>query len=264
MKHFIVTRTGFPVWLIVLLISLFSCKKKDQASSDLKITGISADTVWPGKVITINGAGFSATTSANTVRLGQISITEIVEATATTLKVKIPVDDATANARLYVKVNGEETASPKNIILTKQLDWQKAMGGIGIDMASSVVPTSDGGYIAAGQVNSADGDITGHHGNHDFWVVKLKADRSIVWQKTLGGSGSDQATSIVALQDGSCVVAGHTSSTSGDVINNHGRSDIWVVNLSATGQIVWTRTCGGAGDEYAYAILSTSDGYLVL
>jgi hypothetical protein len=263
MKRFIVTRTGVPVWLLAATLSLLSCKKKGE-SSNLKITGVNAEVVWPGKVITIHGSGFSETPSANAVRLGQIPITAVIEATATTLKVKIPIEDATANARLYVQVNGEETASPKNIILTNQLDWQKGYGGSDEDYPYSLAATSDGGFLVAGAILSSDGDVTGHHGAYDFWVVKVKADRTIAWQKSYGGSLNDRAYSIAALADGGCVVAGYSSSTNGDVHNNHGGNDFWIVRLNAGGDTLWTKSCGGAGAEEARSILPVSDGFLVL
>ena len=31
----------------------------------------------------------------------------------------------------------------------------------------------DGGFIIAGSSNSNDGDVSGNHGNYDYWVVKL-------------------------------------------------------------------------------------------
>ncbi len=33
--------------------------------------------------------------------------------------------------------------------------------------------TSDGGFILCGETESDDGDVTGHHGGDDFWVVIL-------------------------------------------------------------------------------------------
>ena len=55
------------------------------------------------------------------------------------------------------------------------LIWQKALGGSLIDHALSIVQTSDGGYIVAGDTVSNDGDVIGYHccNPSDFWVVKL-------------------------------------------------------------------------------------------
>ena len=86
--------------------------------------------------------------------------------------------------------------------------------------------TADGGYIVAGKPRSTDGDVSGHHGGYfDFWVVKLDAAGSIVWQKCLGGRG-DIARAIQQTADGGYLVAGSTQSTNGDVSGVHGRSRI--------------------------------------
>jgi hypothetical protein len=51
--------------------------------------------------------------------------------------------------------------------------WQKCLGGTGIDYAFSIKRTTDSGYIVAGNSYSNDGDVAGYHGNADYWIVKL-------------------------------------------------------------------------------------------
>src|SRR5437867_11229470 len=67
------------------------------------------------------------------------------------------------------------------------IQWQKCLGGTDDDAAYSVQQTTDGGYIVAGQSNSNDGDVTGNHGNEDYWLVKTDANGSIQWEKSMGG-----------------------------------------------------------------------------
>ena len=55
------------------------------------------------------------------------------------------------------------------------IEWQKSLGGSQNETAWDIKPTSDGGYITAGLTASNDGDVSGYHGNTDFWVVKLGA-----------------------------------------------------------------------------------------
>ena len=43
-------------------------------------------------------------------------------------------------------------------------------------MAFSVQQTADSGYIVAGSTNSSNGDVTGFHGDQDYWIVKLAPD----------------------------------------------------------------------------------------
>ncbi len=55
------------------------------------------------------------------------------------------------------------------------IEWQKCLGGTGDDEAYSIRQTTDGGYIVAGHSYSNNGDVTGNHGDYEFWVVKLSA-----------------------------------------------------------------------------------------
>jgi hypothetical protein len=54
------------------------------------------------------------------------------------------------------------------------IQWQKSLGGTDYDFANSIHPTTDGGYIVAGQAISNNGDVSGNHGATDAWVIKLK------------------------------------------------------------------------------------------
>jgi len=112
--------------------------------------------------------------------------------------------------------------------------WEKSLGGSGSDYGFFIQQTTDGGYIVAGYSNSTDGDVTGNHGiSDDYWIVKLSNTGSIIWQKSLGGTGSDVATSIQQTTDGGYVIVGYSNSTDGDVTGNHGGStDYWIVKLS--------------------------------
>jgi len=149
--------------------------------------------------------------------------------------------------------------------------WQKTYGGSAWEFASDIAVTPDGGYIVVGKTCSKDGDVSGRHEtnvfrlNDDFWVVKLDKDGNIIWQKTLGGSDSESAYSVAVTQDGGYIVAGETHSNDGDVNENHGLVDSWIVRFDKDGNIVWQKTYGGSGWDDAFAIAITPDGgYIVV
>ena len=145
------------------------------------------------------------------------------------------------------------------------IQWQKALGGTGYDFAYSVKQTMDGGYVVVGWSDSNDGDVTGNHGAHDFWVVKLFKNGTIDWQKTYGGSNNDAAYSVAqTFYDGGYIVAGYTSSTDGDVVGNHGVDDSWVLKLDGAGNIQWKKALGGTSNDYARQIYQTSDQAFVV
>lgn len=140
------------------------------------------------------------------------------------------------------------------------IEWQKTYGGSGADLAYSVIQTSDGGYMVGGFSNSNNGDVTGSHGNNDYWLLKLNSTGTIVWQKTYGGSDDDVFSTIKQTKDGGYIVVGYSKSRDGDVTGNHGNYDSWVLKLSNQGNIEWQKSYGGYDTETAFWIEQTSDG----
>ena len=144
------------------------------------------------------------------------------------------------------------------------IQWQKCLGGTVTDEANSIQQTSDGRFIVAGYTFSNDGDVSGNHGNSDYWVVKLNSSGDILWQRCLGGTDDDYAYSIQQTSDGGFIVAGQTYSNDGDVSGNHGYDDAWVVKLNSSGDIEWQKCLGGTNDDRAYSIQQTSNGGFIV
>ena len=122
------------------------------------------------------------------------------------------------------------------------IQWQKAYGsGLG-DAAYAVQPTTDGGYVVAGETNGILGIIG------ECWVFKLDFNGGIQWQKTYGGGW---ARSIQQTSEGGYVVAG-------------GREEhAWLMKLDAKGAIQWQKAYGSHGDG-VYSVQQTEDGGYVV
>jgi len=144
------------------------------------------------------------------------------------------------------------------------IEWQKSFGGTAPEIAKSIVQTPDGGYITAGFSKSSNGNATMNHGDNDFWVVKMNATGTLEWQKSLGGSGDDQANSIRTTSDGGYIIVGSTTSTDGDIILNKGYADYWIVKLNAQGNVEWQKTYGGTLQDIATSVRQTTDGGYVV
>jgi hypothetical protein len=140
------------------------------------------------------------------------------------------------------------------------LQWQKSLGGSSDDSGGSILQTADGGYIVIGTSESTDGDVSGNHGGKDIWIAKINATGTIQWEKSLGGSGSDAASSIEETTDGGYIIGGESSSSDGDVSVNQGDVDYWVVKINDTGAIQWQKSYGGSSQDTLIAIKQTSDG----
>ena len=138
--------------------------------------------------------------------------------------------------------------------------WQKALGGSIIEYAAYFQPTSDGGYVFIGHSHSDNGDVSGNHGEFDYWVVKVDSLANILWQRSLGGSAWEFGEYIQQTNDGGFIVAGSSNSNDGDVSGNHGQYDIWVVKLDNSGYIEWQKSYGGSGTDRVGCIRQTFDG----
>ncbi|MFN0203389.1 MAG: T9SS C-terminal target domain-containing protein [Bacteroidia bacterium] len=144
------------------------------------------------------------------------------------------------------------------------IQWQKSLGGSSRDEATAITQTLDGHYILVGSTFSTDGDIKDNHGSFDIWAVKMNATGNIIWQRCLGGSSIDEATDVQVTRDGGCIISGFTKSTNGNVGNNHGLYDFWLVKLSSTGNLEWEKSFGGSSDDKCYSIKTTMEGGFIV
>ena len=131
--------------------------------------------------------------------------------------------------------------SPAGII-----QWQQNYGGSLSDRPSSLITTLDGGFLISGTSSSNDMDVSGNHGADDFWIVKVDNTGTLMWQKCLGGSLSDECTSLIATVDNNIVVSGYVQSLDGDVTNLRGMTDYWAAKLTPGGNLINARSLGGS------------------
>lgn len=136
------------------------------------------------------------------------------------------------------------------------LVWQKNYGGSEIDIAYAVTKTQDGNYLLVGDTRSPDGDVTNFKGAADVWLVKIDEQGTLLWQKTLGGAGFDSARDAAAQGTG-FVVTGASRSTEGDLTENKGQTDFWIMQLDATGGIKWQQNIGGNDLDFGYGITTS-------
>ena len=63
-------------------------------------------------------------------------------------------------------------------------------------------------------------------------ITKINESGDFLWQKLLGGTNSDFAFCVKKTTDNGYIIAGDTGSTNGDVLQNFGFSDFWLIKLS--------------------------------
>lgn len=93
-----------------------------------------------------------------------------------------------------------------------------------------------------------------------FCCLAMAQAPTIQWQKCFGGTFGDSAVDMVQTSDNGYILGGRTGSNDGDVTNQLGLSDFWVVKLDATGTLQWKKNYGGTDNEWFSRIIQTADG----
>ncbi len=81
-----------------------------------------------------------------------------------------------------------------------------------------------------------------------LFTAILNAQPAVQWTKTFGSSLMEVGYSILETDDGGFVMAG-VKTSSGD-----SQEDFWLLKGDANGNLLWDRTFGGTGREYAYSV----------
>ncbi len=141
--------------------------------------------------------------------------------------------------------------------------WSKSYGGSNDDDAvSSLYDERDSTIVIGGWTRSKNYMVTSNHGYMDYWVLKIKANGDLIWQKTLGGLRDDNLSGICKGKNGGYLVTG------GTFPGPFGDGDCWLFELDSTGNSINDLVIGGAGPEHnvsaivpylnTYALLGTS------
>ncbi len=127
--------------------------------------------------------------------------------------------------------------------------WERTYGGTYDDLAISVQPTRDGGYIVGGY------DGTGKdHG--EGYLLKVDAWGRYVWGRRLGGTDS-VVYQARQTADRGYVTIGHTNFHSGE-------SEIYLTRIDHAGNLLWQEIFRGNGTLKGYNVFTAPDGGYII
>jgi len=151
--------------------------------------------------------------------------------------------------------------------------WARTWGGVGGDVCIDVAVDIDGNVYATGFFASIVDfnpdpileDIHTASGMGDAFIVKYDKYGNFQWAKTWGGEymgAEDGGLALDIDNTGSILIAGAfyltvDFGTGGipDVRTSKGGSDIFLTKYDSGGNYLWTKTCGGGGQDHPVRII---------
>lgn len=115
--------------------------------------------------------------------------------------------------------------------------WDKTFGGTREEQLNSmlITVTADNSFLIGGQSNSSVSNekSENNRGLIDFWLVKINTNGVKQWDRTFGGTGEDQLTSMATTTDGGFMLGGTSTSNAGfdKSENSRGGQDYWIIKV---------------------------------
>jgi uncharacterized delta-60 repeat protein len=132
------------------------------------------------------------------------------------------------------------------------LQWDKTLGGSSLDVGNGVTVDSADNIIVCGQTAS-DGD-----GANELLIAKYNSSGTLQWDKILGGTESDVATSVTVDSADNIIVCGQTAS------DGAGGSDLLIAKYNSSGTLQWDKTLGGSGNDYGQGVAVDSANNIIV
>ncbi len=132
--------------------------------------------------------------------------------------------------------------------------WARIFEGPDYGAFFDIILTPDGNAFAVGTTNHL--HFPPYSG--DALFMKLTLDGDVLWEKTWGGEGYEQAWAVTLAEDGGHYVFGETDSYGA------GDRDFFLLKITEDGNEEWYRTYGYAYREWPYGMLQLSNGDLLL
>ncbi len=132
-----------------------------------------------------------------------------------------------------------------------EMVWEAWYGGPTTDVFEAVIPSGDGGFVAAGYSSSFSGD-------RDVYVVRIDGGGHKVWEKTYGTSEQDWAEDIVPSPGGGYLAVGNTESLERD------STYLYVLGIDEEGEKVWEKNYAHGEQDYSHGVAVSGNGYIIV
>lgn len=145
--------------------------------------------------------------------------------------------------------------------------WEKTYGRTaGGDGFLCILQAPNGGYYLGGYTRSITASRKSRSYDADFWLVKVDVEGNQEWEKTYGGIDHETLNCMAFSKNKKSILLGGSTKSPksrGKSTDLLGLYDIWLVNVSLKGKLIWDRSFGGEDmEEIATIYSSPSSGWI--
>jgi secreted PhoX family phosphatase len=141
-------------------------------------------------------------------------------------------------------------------------------GGTAADEGRSIATDATGNVYVAGNffntITLGNTTLTSA-GNRDGFVVKYNKNGEVQWARSVGGPGTESASSIAVDGSGNVFVSGffnNSISIGTTTLTSGGLEDIFVAKFNSTGDVQWARSGGGTDRDYGNVLALDGSGHV--
>ncbi len=150
------------------------------------------------------------------------------------------------------------------------ISWEKSFGYSGADSGTSLLQTSDSGFLITGVLDVSASNGQGNaktiqkHAGGDVWAIKVNSSGDLEWSRYFGGSFTDTPFGVVETSDNSYIIATSSDSNDFNISNNKGSYDFWILKISKNGNLLWEKNFGGSEIDEPRGITLANDDHIVI
>ena len=114
---------------------------------------------------------------------------------------------------------------------SKVIEWEREISSPDAIQLQTSTQITDGNFLVAGHKEYNDA-------TSDFYLAKIDIQGNLVWEREYGGSESEDVWAVTELVNGNYILAGASNSNDGDVSNNNGFLNVWVIITDVNGNLL--------------------------
>jgi hypothetical protein len=158
---------------------------------------------------------------------------------------------------------------------SQNFSWAKVEGKYAYDYGYGIATDNTGNVYVAGKYEEDaifSGTILPNQGNHDIFLASYSANGNLNWIRTGGSYSGDYARILACDKTSHIYIAGEIEGLNNTIvfpgspitISGHGENDVFVASYDLSGNLLWARSEGSAGNEKALGVTYDASGNVII